>query len=114
MQYKYTCSFSKFYSTVKVILPERASNVELKTPYGVKRLPDEIHYTYLDYTGRTVVVLKKEMLVDLHIQNFQVEYTFDKMSIFYEPFLIVAFFFILFLTVALLFGKFLGFENFEN
>ena len=36
---------------VRVILPEGVSNIELSTPYPVKREADGKHYTYLDTTG---------------------------------------------------------------
>lgn len=41
-------------------------------PYAVERLPDELHYTYLDTVGRPVIVLKKANLVEQHIQDFEV------------------------------------------
>lgn len=41
-------------------------------PYAVERLPDELHYTYLDTVGRPVIVLQKSNLVEQHIQDFEV------------------------------------------
>ena len=40
--------------------------------YAVERLPVEVHKTYLDTTGRTVLVFRKTDLVEQHIQEFEV------------------------------------------
>uniref|UniRef100_A0A1I7W681 Dolichyl-diphosphooligosaccharide--protein glycosyltransferase subunit 1 n=1 Tax=Heterorhabditis bacteriophora TaxID=37862 RepID=A0A1I7W681_HETBA len=40
----------------------------------MERRPDESHPTYLDTTGRTVVVLQKDNLVGEHIQTLTVSY----------------------------------------
>lgn len=89
-------------ATVKVILPEFSTNIEIVTPYTVERRPNEMHYTYLDTVGRPVVVFKLKNVVDNHIQNFQVKYKFQKMMILQEPLLVVGFFFILFFLVIVL------------
>lgn len=57
---------------VRVILPEGASNIELEAPYAVQRLPDTLHFTYLDTKGRPVVEIKAKNLVENHIQDFKV------------------------------------------
>lgn len=57
---------------VRIILPEGASNVEIETPYSVKRLPDSLHFTYLDTKGRPVIQLEAKNLVENHIQSFKV------------------------------------------
>ena len=36
---------------IRVILPEGVLNIELSTPYPVKRESNNKHYTYLDTTG---------------------------------------------------------------
>ena len=36
------------------------------------REPDELHFTYLDTTGRPVIIMKKGNLVEQHIENFVV------------------------------------------
>lgn len=84
---------------VKIVLPEGASNINMKTPYEVKRGKDELHKTYLDTTGRTVVVLIKDNVVENHIQDFELHYTFKKIQMLHEPFLCVAAFYILFISV---------------
>lgn len=48
-------------------------NVQFKDPgYAVERLPVEQHKTYLDTSGRTVLVFRKTSLVEQHIQEFEV------------------------------------------
>jgi hypothetical protein len=47
-------------------------NIKLETPYAIKRLPDELHYTYLDTSGRPVIIARKDNLVESHIQPFTV------------------------------------------
>ncbi|XP_059148604.1 dolichyl-diphosphooligosaccharide--protein glycosyltransferase subunit 1-like [Physella acuta] len=86
---------------LKIILPEGAKNVELKTPFDVQRKGDEIHYTYLDTLGRPVVVLSKTNLVEQHIQDFELHYTFQKVLLLQEPFLVVAVFYFLFVVVII-------------
>ncbi|KAL3093195.1 hypothetical protein niasHT_022645 [Heterodera trifolii] len=88
---------------VKIILPETSKNIKLVTPYSVKRLPDEVHKTYLDTFGRPVIVLEKENLINNHIQPFTLYYEFDRFSMLYEPLLIVTAFGALFLAAVILF-----------
>ncbi|CAJ0607056.1 unnamed protein product [Cylicocyclus nassatus] len=60
--------------TTKIILPEMIRKARLITPYSMDRRPDEVRATYLDTTGRTVIVLQKENLVPEHIQSFTLFY----------------------------------------
>lgn len=48
------------------------SDVTLKLPYEINRSPDELFFTYLDTTGRPVIMLQKDNLVEMHIQDFEV------------------------------------------
>lgn len=41
----------------------------METPYQIDRMPDELHYTYLDTFGRPVLVVTKNNLVEQHIQD---------------------------------------------
>jgi oligosaccharyltransferase complex subunit alpha (ribophorin I) len=59
---------------VRIILPEGATNIEIETPYTVTRLPDSLHFTYLDVKGRPVVEIAAKNLVENHIQPFKVPY----------------------------------------
>jgi len=85
--------------TVKIIFPEGSTNLKLQTPYPVKRDPDELHYTYLDTVGRPVIILHKNNLVENHIQDFTVQYTFHRYMLLQEPFLVVSAFYLLFVLV---------------
>ncbi|ESO08246.1 hypothetical protein HELRODRAFT_169987 [Helobdella robusta] len=85
--------------TLKIILPEGVKDIVLQTPYEVNRESDELHATYLDTTGRPVIIVTKGQLVEQHIQDFQLHYTFSKYLLLREPLLVFAAFFILFLTV---------------
>jgi len=83
---------------VRIILPEGTSNQELSTPYPVQRKGDTTHHTYLDTTGRPVVVItNKGVLTESHIQNFQLQFKFSHSSMFMEPLLLVTAFLLFFL-----------------
>jgi len=85
--------------TVKVALPEGAKNVELHAPFDVTEGARELHKTYLDTTGRTVVVLNKNNVVENHIQDFQIHYTFEKYNLLQEPLLCIIAFYVMFVSV---------------
>ncbi|XP_013188708.1 dolichyl-diphosphooligosaccharide--protein glycosyltransferase subunit 1 [Amyelois transitella] len=85
----------------KIILPEGSSNIKLNLPYPVTRLPDSLHYTYLDTKGRPVITFKKENVVENHIQDFQLRYTFPRLLMLQEPLLVVGFLHALFLLVII-------------
>ncbi|XP_061544649.1 dolichyl-diphosphooligosaccharide--protein glycosyltransferase subunit 1 isoform X1 [Phycodurus eques] len=87
--------------TVKIILPEGAKNIQMDTPYNIHRMPNELHYTYLDTFGRPVLVVTKNNLVEQHIQDVVVHYNFNKILMLQEPLLVVAAFYILFFTVII-------------
>lgn len=44
----------------------------METPYKIDRLPNQLHYTYLDTFGRPVLVATKNNLVEHHIQDLVV------------------------------------------
>ncbi|KAL1416148.1 hypothetical protein MTO96_006415 [Rhipicephalus appendiculatus] len=88
-------------ATVRIILPEGATDIKLRVPYQVKRLNDQRHYTYLDTIGRPVIVLEKTNLVEQHIQDFQVHYKFKKLLMLQEPLLVVVVLYLLFLLVVI-------------
>ena len=55
-------------------------DVRFKEPnYAVEHLPVEAHKTYLDTTGRTVLVFRKTNLVEQHIQEFEVASSSDSL-----------------------------------
>ncbi|ESO84348.1 hypothetical protein LOTGIDRAFT_196756 [Lottia gigantea] len=85
--------------TVRIILPEGSKDIVVDPPYPVKRGSNELHHTYLDTVGRPVIVLYKTNLVEQHIQDFTVTYSFQKMLLLQEPLLVVGAFYLLFLIV---------------
>jgi len=87
--------------TVKVILPEGAKNIHVKSPYPVVRESDNLHFTYLDTVGRPVITMTKNNLVEQHIQDFELRYTFPKFMLLQEPLLIVTAFYLLFVVVII-------------
>lgn len=86
-------------ATIKIILPEGCSTIKLIPPYSVQRLPDQVHYTYLDTVGRPVIVFTKQNLVESHISDFNLKYSFSKARMIQEPLLIIGFLYTLFLIV---------------
>jgi len=87
--------------TIKIILPEGASDVKFNAPFKVLRSNDELHYTYLDTLGRPVIVATATDLTEHHIQDFQLSYTFQKARLLQEPFLLVGAFYLLFLVIII-------------
>ncbi|XP_068576453.1 dolichyl-diphosphooligosaccharide--protein glycosyltransferase subunit 1 [Cebidichthys violaceus] len=87
--------------TVKIILPEGARNIQVDTPYKIDRMPNQLHYTYLDTFGRPVLIATKNNLVEHHIQDVVVHYNFNRILMLQEPLLVVAAFYILFFTVII-------------
>lgn len=68
-----------------IVLPVGVKNVKLSTPYPVEKLSDGITHKYLDNTGRVVIRLRKENLVEQHIQDFEISYEWQSMMLIYEP-----------------------------
>jgi oligosaccharyltransferase complex subunit alpha (ribophorin I) len=65
--------------TVRVILPEGAADIKLRLPFSVTRDRDQVQKTYLDTIGRTVIVLRKSNLVENHVQDFEVHYSYNRL-----------------------------------
>lgn len=84
---------------VKIILPEGARDFKIDLPYAATRLPDSLHYAYLDTTGRPVISITKKNLVENHIQNFRLKYTFPRYLMLQEPMLVAIALYLLFLMV---------------
>lgn len=85
----------------KIILPEGSHGIKLNLPYAATRLPDSLHFTYLDTKGRPVISFTKKNVVENHIQDFQLRYTFPRLLMFQEPLLLVGFLYMLFLCVII-------------
>lgn len=86
---------------IRVILPERATDIEFVAPYTVERKKNELHFTYLDTVGRPVIVVNKKHAVENHIEDFQIRYTYKKSVIYYKPLLLVGVLFLIFFLVIL-------------
>eukprot|EP01114_Cavostelium_apophysatum_P001422 TRINITY_DN1121_c0_g1_i1.p1 TRINITY_DN1121_c0_g1~~TRINITY_DN1121_c0_g1_i1.p1 ORF type:complete len:638 (+),score=160.45 TRINITY_DN1121_c0_g1_i1:103-1914(+) len=84
---------------VRVILPEGAKNIDVHTPFPIDEKSWATHFTYLDTSGRPVLILTKRNVVGEHNQYFQVTYNFSSTSLMHEPFLLIAAYFTFFLTV---------------
>jgi len=87
---------------LKIVLPEGALNIKFVAPYEVVEGEQENHKTYLDTSGRPVVVIKKKNLVENHIQDFELRYNFSKTQLLHEPLLCVVAYYILFVSVIIL------------
>jgi len=87
--------------SLRIVLPEGAKDIDFRPPYHVDRMPDQLHYTYLDTFGRPVIIVEKSSLVDNHIQDFELHYTFQKALLFQEPLLVVGAFYLLFIIVII-------------
>jgi oligosaccharyltransferase complex subunit alpha (ribophorin I) len=73
-----------------VVLPEGATNIKTVLPFPVDSEGSDVKYTYLDVTGRPVVVLTKRNAAPEHNAKFSVDYSFSTASIVREPLLLVA------------------------
>ncbi|XP_044764773.1 dolichyl-diphosphooligosaccharide--protein glycosyltransferase subunit 1 [Coccinella septempunctata] len=84
-----------------VVLPVGVQNVKLSTPYDVHRLEDGKTYKYLDNLGRVVIRLKKTNLVEQHIQDLEITYQWDTITLIHEPILLALALFALFIIVII-------------
>ena len=65
--------------TLKIILPEGCTVGKFDSPYPIERLPDTLHYTYLDIKGRPVVTIKNVGdLTEKNIKDFELAFKFSK------------------------------------
>lgn len=87
--------------TVCIILPEGSVDLDLKTAHPIVRLPDGLHYTYLDTIGRPIIKLQMSNVVESHISDFELKYKFPKAFMFHEPLIVIVAIYILFLTVII-------------
>lgn len=71
-----------------IVLPVGVKNIKLNTPYEVQRLDDEVTYKYLDNLGRVVIKLRKENLVEQHIQDLEIIYDWQPVLLLHEPILL--------------------------
>ena len=84
--------------TLKVILPEGATDVKAHLPFEVDSIENGLHFSTLDYLGRPVLIIKKDNVIShLHKSHFQVTYTFKNTSLLIEPIYVIAVLFVMFL-----------------
>jgi len=87
---------------VRIILPEGARDIKVNLPFTVdSQSTTDKHYTYLDTTGRPVVVLSRKNTVILHNQFIEVTYSFSQLQMLKEPLLLTGTFFLLLLAVII-------------
>lgn len=84
-----------------IVLPVGVSNIKVKTPYEVKRLPDGVAYKYLDNIGRTVIRASKSNLVEQHIQDIEITYGWPSHMLLHEPVLVSIALFLTFIIVII-------------
>ncbi|KAI5742418.1 hypothetical protein M8J77_007082 [Diaphorina citri] len=84
---------------VKIILPENVYNIRVHVPYSVVRHSNTYHKTYLDTVGRPVLMLSKKNLIENHIQDFELEYSFIQTFMLKEPLLTVFVFYLFFIFI---------------
>jgi len=84
---------------VRIILPEGAKNIKFYTPFNVDSEASSTHWTYLDTTGRPVLILSKRNVVSEHDKYFQVTYNFSQLSMLHEPLLLIIAFFTFFVCI---------------
>eukprot|EP01102_Stenamoeba_stenopodia_P018754 TRINITY_DN6940_c0_g1_i1.p1 TRINITY_DN6940_c0_g1~~TRINITY_DN6940_c0_g1_i1.p1 ORF type:complete len:626 (+),score=154.03 TRINITY_DN6940_c0_g1_i1:51-1928(+) len=88
--------------TLRIILPEGASDIKPVLPFDVDSESEERHFTYLDVSGRPVLVLKKKNIVNEHDQQLYVLYRFKSTAMLQEPLLLVTAFFVFFLSIIVI------------
>jgi oligosaccharyltransferase complex subunit alpha (ribophorin I) len=91
--------------TVKVILPEGATNVQVNVPFSLDGTSETTRQTYLDTPaiGRPVVILDKKNVVAAHNVPFEVTFDFPQQFMLHEPLLLVSAFLAFFVVCMLLF-----------
>lgn len=91
--------------TLKVILPEGSTNIQVNLPFEVDYQSQTTRQTYLDTPaiGRPVIVLKKRNLTPLHNVPFEVTFEFQQNFMLHEPLLLVSGFFVFFVVCMVLF-----------
>lgn len=87
--------------TVKVILPEGASDIKVVAPFSMEESMDS-RTTYLDTSGRPVIVLKASSLIHEQLsKSIQISYSFTSTDLMREPAMLVAGTFAIFFVVIL-------------
>ena len=87
---------------VKVILPAGSSGIQHFLPFDVENSSFSEVYSFLDFTGKPVLVLEKKNAMDFHRKPFQVLYTVDPTTIIIKPLILAVYVFValLFLIIS--------------
>ena len=76
-------------------------DIKFEPPYPVDSQKSDLHYTYLDTIGRPILEVTKRNLVENHIEDFTISYSFNSIMLLQEPMLLFTAFFILFVVVII-------------
>ena len=74
---------------IRVVLPEGATNIQTEIPYPAI-ISSDTKFTYLDVTGRPVVVIRYANVVGDHRAPFVITYRFGTLGMLREPLMLVA------------------------
>eukprot|EP01089_Gocevia_fonbrunei_P009145 TRINITY_DN2111_c0_g1_i2.p1 TRINITY_DN2111_c0_g1~~TRINITY_DN2111_c0_g1_i2.p1 ORF type:complete len:334 (-),score=75.42 TRINITY_DN2111_c0_g1_i2:32-1033(-) len=86
--------------TVSIILPEGATNIQVKSPWNAAIVNDK-RFTYLDTSGRPVTTFVVKNLVGTQPGEIEVTYNFPSSRLYTEPFLLVGAIFVLFFAAII-------------
>ncbi|KAI9139239.1 Ribophorin I-domain-containing protein [Paraphysoderma sedebokerense] len=81
----------------RVVLPEGATNVQVRAPFEVDSVSHGRYYYYLDTTGRPSVTIRKVNVIDDHNKDIQIFYQYSSIKAFQKPVAVITFFLITFL-----------------
>ncbi|GAB5358195.1 hypothetical protein AAMO2058_000437300 [Amorphochlora amoebiformis] len=76
-------------ATVKIVLPEGTSDIKFVAPFEIDNVTTEVQKTYLDLTGRPVLVLQTSNLMKYHMQHFQILYSYPNIMLHRGPLFVV-------------------------
>jgi dolichyl-diphosphooligosaccharide---protein glycosyltransferase subunit 1 (ribophorin I) len=87
---------------VRVVLPERADNIQVHAPFPVDGISYSTHVTYLDIIGRPVVEIRASKLTpEESMQVLQISYSFTPVSMLAEPLMVIGGFLVFFYAVII-------------
>eukprot|EP00698_Gefionella_okellyi_P003664 TRINITY_DN13430_c0_g1_i1.p1 TRINITY_DN13430_c0_g1~~TRINITY_DN13430_c0_g1_i1.p1 ORF type:complete len:483 (+),score=140.99 TRINITY_DN13430_c0_g1_i1:53-1450(+) len=91
--------------TVRIVLPEGASNFAVDAPFA-KKLDNDVYYSYLDgASGRPVIVLNQKKVVDeIGDKEIVVTYSYSALQLIYKPVRVALSLFVCF-AVAIVFMR---------
>ncbi|KAI9298808.1 Ribophorin I [Neoconidiobolus thromboides FSU 785] len=88
--------------TLRVILPEGANNVNIKTiPFEFYEVEFGKHYSYFDSIGRNTVIIKRKNVVSKQWKDIEIEYDYEPINLLRKPFVLFIAFLSLFLIISI-------------